>query len=432
MMINNACSLGTRFVLGDPFSENDCYISYLPAAHSIEQVLFAASCVYGVQIGFYSGDRDKLMEDIRILQPTYLPSEPRLLKQLQAKILEKFEEANGLKAVLIRKGLESKRCHILTGQSSFGSSSFYDKLVFDEIKMMLGGRVRTIINSNGPASGELIDFLRINFGCFVGEDYALTETCAAGCMTRKEDLQSGHVGGPLQNCKIRLRDIPELHFFHTDSPPRGEICFFGPGVTPGYFKNPYLTEQSKHNGWLLSGDVGTISSNGAVRIIDRLQNIFKLSQGQAIAPQKLENIYVQSELLLQAWIYGDLLRDYIVGIFVVDPHALAKFTSANNITPDLATEDAYVSNPDVREAVYASIIKLADTHKLNDAERPKQFLLLRNAFTVESGVLTPTDKLRRRVARKIHSQELHYVYSLPVLQKGQNQQIDFSVSFTPT
>jgi long-chain acyl-CoA synthetase len=111
-----------------------------------------------------------------------------------------------------------------------------------------------------------------------------------------------------------------MQYLHTDNPPRGEVCMWGPSIMKGYFRNPEKTAEAlSEDGWIYTGDVGLVKKNGAIKIIDRAKNIFKLSQGEYIAPEKLENVYVQSKFVLQSWIYGDSLRDYLVGFFVLDP-----------------------------------------------------------------------------------------------------------------
>lgn len=123
-----------------------------------------------------------------------------------------------------------------------------------------------------------------------------------------------------------------MQYLHTDNPPRGEICMWGPSIMKGYFKNPEKTAEAMNaDGWLFTGDVGLIKENGSIKIIDRAKNIFKLSQGEYIAPEKLENVYVQSNFILQCWIYGDSLRDYIVGFFVLDPLVVKQWSEANNV-----------------------------------------------------------------------------------------------------
>ena len=133
-----------------------------------------------------------------------------------------------------------------------------------------------MLTGSAPISKEVLDFLQICFCCDFLEGYGLTETCAGSCTTLPGDSESGHVGGPVANVKIRLRDIPEMGFLSSSDPPRGEICFWGPSIMKGYFLNEEKTKEAFYNGWLLSGDVGQFFPNGSIKIIDRAKNIFKL------------------------------------------------------------------------------------------------------------------------------------------------------------
>lgn len=115
-----------------------------------------------------------------------------------------------------------------------------------------------------------------------------------------------------------------MNYTHETTPPRGEICFWGPSIMKGYFKNPEKTKEAFYDGWLLSGDIGEIGPNGSIRIIDRKKNIFKLTFGEYIAPEKLENVYIQSEWVDLIWIYGDSLKDHIIAFVCVNPPRVKK------------------------------------------------------------------------------------------------------------
>jgi len=161
----------------------------------------------------------------------------------------------------------------------------YDKLVFGKVKAMLGGKVKAMLTGSAPIDGKVLNFLKVCFCCPIVEGYGMTETCGGSFTTFPSDPEIGHVGGPLQNVKVRLRDIPEMNYLHTDENPRGEVCFYGSSIMEGYFKNEDKTLEAFSDpntkefkkGWMHSGDVGMVLPNGSVKIIDRAKNIFKLS-----------------------------------------------------------------------------------------------------------------------------------------------------------
>ena len=137
--------------------------------------------------------------------------------------------------------------------------------------------MRLMLVGASPISGDVLDFLKVCMCCDLIEGYGMTETGAGSCITFPGDKQTGIVGGPVQNCKIKLRDIPEMDYYHTNNPPKGEICFWGGSIMKGYFKSPQKTSEAMRSNWLLSGDVGMVYPNGAIKIVDRVKNIFKLS-----------------------------------------------------------------------------------------------------------------------------------------------------------
>jgi len=126
--------------------------------------------------------------------------------------------------------------------------------------------------------------------------------------------------------KVKLRDIPEMGYYSAgtaeDPTPKGEVMMYGPSIMKGYFKNPEKTAEAFHGDWLLSGDVGAILPNGALKIIDRAKNIFKLAQGEYLAPEKIENVFVTSSMVAQVWIHGDSLQSSCVAVIVPEESAI--------------------------------------------------------------------------------------------------------------
>jgi long-chain acyl-CoA synthetase len=150
-----------------------------------------------------------------------------------------------------------------------------------------------MITGSAPIAPEVLTFFKIALGIYIYEVYGQTETSGPATLTHPLDFHTaGHVGGVIPSMRLRLKDLPDLGYLSTDNPPRGEVEYFGTNVFKGYFKNPEKTKEVfSEDGWLQSGDIGTILPNGSLKIIDRAKNLFKLSQGEYIAPEKLENIY---------------------------------------------------------------------------------------------------------------------------------------------
>jgi len=161
------------------------------------------------------------------------------------------------------------------------------------MKARLGGAVEYMVTGSAPIDVEVINFLKVCFCCPIYEGYGLTETSGASFITVTADPVAGHVGGPLECLKARLRDVPDMNYLTTDKPhPRGEVQMWGSSVFSGYYKNPEKTKESFDGEWFCTGDVGLFYPNGTLKIIDRSKNIFKLSQGEYIAPEKLEQAYM--------------------------------------------------------------------------------------------------------------------------------------------
>jgi len=258
-----------------------------------------------------------------------------------------------------------------------------------------------MITGSAPIDPEVLSFLKVCFCCPVLEGYGLTETSAASAFTDATDPVSGHVGGPVECNVFRLRDVPEMQYLATDKPyPRGEVQIRGSNVTKGYFRRPDKTEESfDSEGFFCTGDVGMIYPNGSVKIIDRAKNIFKLSQGEYIAPEKLENVYILLPLIGQVMIYGDSLKNCVVAIVAVEEPNVQKWAEEKGKKGDL---EALCNDPDLKKEVLDSMMEIAKSNKLNALEKPGEIYLTHEAFTIENDLLTPTFKLKRNIAKKVY------------------------------
>ena len=218
--------------------------------------------------------------------------------------------------------------------------ALFDRLVFSKIRAKIGGRVRAMITGASPISPEVFDFLRVCFTRDIVEGYGMTETACAITLTMPGDPTAGHVGGPVTACEVKLDDIPEMGYTNADRPfPRGEICVRGPCNFRGYHKDEAQTrEVVDADGWVHTGDVGMWIEGGRLRVIDRKKNIFKLSQGEYVAPEKIEQVYQRSPLLQQVFVYGDSLSPCLVAVGVPDPEVFlpwAKRQGRDNNLEDL-------------------------------------------------------------------------------------------------
>ncbi|KAF1319399.1 Long-chain-fatty-acid-coa ligase, partial [Globisporangium splendens] len=390
----------------------DVHISYLPLAHVYERVNLTILIAYGCQIGFYQGEVSKLMEDIALLKPTMFQSVPRVLNRVYDKITQGVKEAGGAKQYLFEKALASK-LHRLHTQGIY-THGFWDYLVFDKLKALLGGRVRMVITGSAPMTKEVKEFLAVVLGCPVAEGYGLTEATAGMACATETMISGNDVGAPLYHIQIRLEDVPDMNYTSKDKPlPRGEVLVRGPSVFKGYYKQPELTAQVlSEDGWLHTGDIGCWNPDGTLRIIDRKKNIFKLSQGEYVAPEKVEGVYLKSAFVGEVFVHGDSLQSYVVGFVVPDPDVVAKWAAQQGLTGEDASMAKLCANEELKKVIVADMAEYAKANKLFRFEQIQKLHLHPKPFA-ESDLITPTFKLKRPQLVKFFEKEIHEMYHGP-------------------
>uniref|UniRef100_A0A8C7GKF9 Arachidonate--CoA ligase n=1 Tax=Oncorhynchus kisutch TaxID=8019 RepID=A0A8C7GKF9_ONCKI len=378
---------------------HDVHISYLPLAHMFERVVEVFILVHGGRIGFFQGDIRLLMDDLTTLRPTVFPVVPRLLNRM-------FDKANtSLKRWVLDFAFKRKEAELLSG--IIRRDSIWDKLIFRKVQASLGGRVRLMITGAAPVSATVLTFLRAALGCQLYEGYGQTE-CTAGCtMTVPGDWTAGHVGAPLPCNSVKLVDVAEMNYLAANG--EGEVCVKGANVFLGYLKDPEKTEETiDANGWVHTGDIGKWLPNGTLRIVDRKKHIFKLAQGEYIAPEKIENIYTRSDAVAQVFVHGDSLQACLVAIIVPDPDFLPGWAKKRGL------EGSYgdlCNNMDVKKAILEDILKLGKDSGLKSFEQVKDITLFTEMFSIQNGLLTPTLKAKRAELRNYFREQIDKLYS---------------------
>ncbi|XP_054459810.1 long-chain-fatty-acid--CoA ligase 1a isoform X1 [Anoplopoma fimbria] len=382
---------------------HDIHISYLPLAHMFERVVQGVILIHGARIGYFQGDIRLLMDDLKTLQPTIFPVVPRLLNRMFDKV---FSQANTpLKRWLLDFAFSRKEAELKSGVVR--KDSMWDKLIFKKVQASLGGRVRLIITGAAPVSPTILTFLRAALGCQFYEGYGQTE-CTAGCsMSMPGDWTAGHVGPPLPCNAIKLVDVAEMNYLAANG--EGEVCVKGPNVFKGYLKDPEKTAEAiDEDGWLHTGDIGKWLPSGTLKIIDRKKNIFKLAQGEYVAPEKIETVYSLSDPVCQVFVYGESLKACLVGIVVPDPDLLPIWIKKKGIE---GSYSELCKNEDVKNAILEDIQRLGKEAGLKSFEQVRDIVLHPELFSIQNGLLTPTLKAKRTDIRSHFSEQIDELYA---------------------
>ncbi|XP_019186747.1 PREDICTED: long chain acyl-CoA synthetase 6, peroxisomal [Ipomoea nil] len=408
LLHSNLIASVAGMTLSIKFYPSDIYISYLPLAHIYERANQITSAYFGVAVGFYQGDNLKLMDDLAALRPTIFCSVPRLYNRIYAGITNAVKTSGALRERLFNAAYNSKKQAIMNGRKP---SPMWDRLVFNKIKDRLGGRVRLMTSGASPLSPDVMEFLRVCFGCQVTEGYGMTETSCVISTMDEGDTLTGHVGSPSPACEIKLVDVPEMNYTSEDQPhPRGEVCVRGPIVFQGYYKDEVQTrEVVDKDGWLHTGDIGLWLPGGRLKIIDRKKNIFKLAQGEYIAPEKIENVYAKCKFVAQCFVYGDSLNSSLVSIVCIDPDVLKEWASSEGIKYESLQQ--LCNDPRAKAAVLADMDAIGREAQLRGFEFAKAVTLVVEPFTVENGLLTPTFKVKRPQAKAYFAQAISEMYN---------------------
>lgn len=400
--------------------DTDVHLSYLPLAHVFERIVSNVWIVAGAAIGFYQGDPLKLLDDVEALNPTLFLTVPRVCNRIYDKVRAKISAKNGIVQWLFNHAYASK-LKALRENNTY-THWFWDRLVFGSIRAKLGSRLRFIISGSAPLAPEVTEFMRICFSCEVYEGYGQTETTGGSSVSAFGDWSvSGHVGTPLPCVEFKLVDIPDMGYTSKDLPdPRGEICIRGPACFSGYYKDQEKTRETiDSEGWVHTGDVGRWDNQGRLYIIDRKKHLFKLAQGEYIAPERVENVLLRSDFISQAFIYGNSLENATIAIIVPNSDRLLSWARSQR----LKSEDINELCKDQKvKSLYATELESfgkTGSRLLTGIELPRAILLESSPFSIENSLLTSTFKIKRADVTRKYKDILEQLYTYARQQDSQ-------------
>jgi long-chain acyl-CoA synthetase len=378
-------------------SQDDVALSFLPLSHGFERMVSYVYLFCGVTIVF-AESFDTIARDLARVRPTILTGVPRVYEKLHGRILETARTAGGSRAAIFRwavnAGLARAKA-VLRGRSPGPVTSLKtaigDRFVFSAIREKLGGRIRFVASGSAPLDATVMEFFHA-IGIPIIEGYGLTETSPILTFNPVNALRVGTVGRAIPGVELRIADD-------------GEILARGPNIMRGYLNRPEATADVLKDGWFHTGDIGHIDAEGYLTITDRKKDLLVTSGGKKIAPQPIEAILKRSPLVAEAVLLGDR-RKYIAVLIVPEFAALERRLKDLGRPP--GTREELIRRPDVL-ALYQEIID-ALNRDLSQFERIKSLALLPTEFTIDSGELTPTLKVKRKVVEQRWHKQIDQLY----------------------
>lgn len=383
----------------DIYSE-DVFLSFLPLSHVLERMAgHYLSCYRGGTV-IYAESIDSVAENMGEVKPTIMVSVPRLYEKIYGRVLESVEAGSPVKRKIFYWALKVGKEYvnkIMKKQPISGGLEFKRKiafkLVFGKLYEKVGGRLRFFISGGAPLSAEIAEFFGAA-GMRILEGYGLTETSPVISVNLYDNFKFGTVGPVLPNVEVKIAED-------------GEILTRGDHVMKGYYKKEAATKEViDDDGWFHTGDIGHIDEDGMLKITDRKKNIIVTAGGKNIAPQPIENKFTNSKFIDQAVMIGDK-RKFCSAVVVPSVEGCESWAKENGLT--YSTYEELIALPETRELIQKEIEKFSGN--LARYETIKKFIFAKKPFSIDSGELTPSLKVKRNVVEKNYKAEIDAMYT---------------------
>ena len=381
-----------------PITKDDVLLSFLPLCHIFERM---AGYYTGFSCGgtiYFAESIEAVPNNIIEVKPTFITTVPRLFERIHAKILKTVEAQSMKKQKIFYWAIETGRQYMLAKKEKSLSvvlslkRKIADKLVLSKLREKLGGRLRFFISGGAALQREIGEFFD-SIGIIILEGYGMTETSPIISGNRIDDYKFGSVGKLLPGIQVK---------FAAD----GEILAKGPNVMLGYYRNKKETEETIKNGWLHTGDIGHFDKDGFLFITERKKHLFKTTSGKYIAPAHIENLFLASKYIDEFVLIGDR-RMFLSAIIVPDFEALREYADSNKI--EYKNNKDLVNKKEIHELIDKDMLQFQKL--LANYERVRKFTLLDHPFSIESGEMTPSLKVKRKFVEERYGNIIEEMYS---------------------
>ncbi len=371
---------------------------YLPLAHSFALLIQLGSFDLGATIAYWERDPLKILPNLAELKPTYFPSVPRIFEKIYTAANSGIEKEGGLKQKIFNwaigvgaKMREVERSGRKPGFLLTRQYAFADDKVLSKIRNLFGGKLRLAVSGAAPINPEILRFFDAA-GVLVLEGWGMTETSTAATISSPDDFKIGTIGKPFPGCEVKIADD-------------GEILVKGPNVFQGYHKNEEATRETIVDGWLHTGDIGEIDSEGFIKITGRKKDIIITAGGKNITPANLEADIKQHPLVSQCVVVGDR-QPYLVALVTLDPEEATAYAKEHGLED---TPEQLAANADVKASIEAHVEEINKNYAR--VEQVKKIAILKQDLSQETGELTPTLKVKRAVVTSKHEAEIEALYA---------------------
>jgi long-chain acyl-CoA synthetase len=373
-------------------SSTDVALSYLPLSHIAEQVFSIHGHLTGGYELFFVESLEKLPDNLREVQPTLFFGVPRIWEKLSSGIADKLGQAPPARRFVAETAMrigkaynaarnEGRMPHPLLGLAH----AVADRLVFSKVKEAVGlGRVRHAVSGAAPIAPGVLEFFA-GLDVVIYEVYGQSEDTGPTSITKPGNNKVGTVGPPIPGVEVRFGDD-------------GEILVRGPNVFMGYYKEPEATAETLAGGWLHSGDLGKLDEAGNLVITGRKKEIIITAGGKNITPKNIEGALKEHPLIAEAVVIGDR-RKYLTALLILDADAVARFAKEKGAAPN---------GPELHAEIQRAVDEV-NSHFAR-VETVKRFHILPRPFSIDTGELTPTLKVKRRVVYERYAQEIDAMY----------------------